>query len=510
MRTTSGRGSLAMALVALASGCSRSDVPRRAGELADDGRGGSGSGAGGAGEGASTGTTTSSSTGTGGAPATCAPTECVPSVRAFTALPADDGPPGASPEPYVLDVANDGCGTTAVLGHWFGSLDLGGAQFDVGLAGCYVVALDQVSGAVKWAKALDVGSTSDWPYHEWVRALAADAAGRVIVAGSFSSALVVDGVTVAATGTQSLFVASFGPSGALGWVRSFDGLDAAIADMAVDPWGRITVVGHGIDGSVDFGGGALAGTVFAATFASDGTYLHGEGFANQFAKAHAVVAAANGHTFVAGSFNDVISLPGLGAIVADGGPGWHDAFLVERDTDGTALWVRRYGGVRNDFATKLEWMPDGSLWMAGTFGESIDLGTQSLVAANSVEPCPFVAHLSPDGTPIGATALPVTGDALIVNAPTSLAPAGDGGVLVSLALGSSISGDEPQDLSTVRLDRVDAEGAVTSETYPAAGFLRVRAVDGGVVVAGGTATTFDFDATPIVAPAQLLATRCDP
>lgn len=497
---------LAAGVLLLGAACSRTDLePAALGAhtgsgASDPGQGGSipgeGGSAGGAG-GAGTTTTSSSSTGGAGGGATCLPVlACEASFQAI-GVAKKAGLYGAE----VLDLAGNGCGTAAV-GYTWSSFEVGGTTVEGGSH--YALTLDP-AGNPRWAKPLPATT---------IHAIGVDASGGVLLAGTFAETLELDGKVIAAGLGTAFFVLSLGYEGNLRWVRSFDAAGGDdVADLAVDASGRVTLVGT-YSTPVDFGGGALSADLhtFAATFSPGGEYLHSEAFGTGLTAAHAVVATADEHTVIAGSFTGTISAPGVADLVAMDGAGVHDIFVLDRDAAGQASWSKRFGAAANDAITTLSDGVDGTLWLAGIFGATLDFGGPPLTAPKALVPSPFFAHLTASGDHLGSGALPTVGVlSKDVDFPISIAADAEGGAIVSQAVGVTFFGDEPPEPVQIAVHRIDSAGLVAStETYAAQGYIRVASVPGGVALAGATVAAFELDGNAIEAPAQFVATRCPP
>ena len=125
------------------------------------------------------------------------------------------------------------------------------------------------------------------------RAVAADGAGGVVVAGVFREEITIDGDHhTAANNADELFVARFDVDGALLWSRRFgDDEEQDVRALAVDPaTGHIYLTGH-FFGSLDFGGPTLTNSdsgnedLFIAILDGNGDHVfsasHGEGSGHQ-------------------------------------------------------------------------------------------------------------------------------------------------------------------------------------------------------------------------------------
>ncbi|HEY0095230.1 MAG TPA: DNRLRE domain-containing protein, partial [Archangium sp.] len=122
-------------------------------------------------------------------------------------------------------VATDANGSLIVGGGFHGQMDLGGGPLSAGTASVYpedpfpggFVAKFSWNGQHLWSRAFEAGG---FAMPGWVRAVATDSAGNVLVGGHVNSnANLGDGQT----GTRAPFIAKYTPSGAFVWKRLFTG-----------------------------------------------------------------------------------------------------------------------------------------------------------------------------------------------------------------------------------------------------------------------------------------------
>lgn len=222
-----------------------------------------------------------------------------------------------------------------VSGFFQGTLDVGGGVPALGSHGksdAFVLRLDP-QGVARWATGFG-GSASDYG-----RAIAADAAGDVYVAGGFQGRLDFgDGQpSLAAGGGYDVFVAKLGGAdGRRLWSQS---LPAAAAQqafaLAVDGSGQLTLAG-GFSGRLDFGGTALVAQdqdLFVATFGADGVRRHARQLgATGIDLARALVALPGGGVALAGSTSGALTVGAL-KVVAQGP---RDAFVLALGPAGDA------------------------------------------------------------------------------------------------------------------------------------------------------------------------------
>jgi hypothetical protein len=123
----------------------------------------------------------------------------------------------------------------------------------------------------------------------------------------------------------------------------------------------------------------------------------GDGDLETYQVGRVVVPIAGGGAYVAGDFEGTFD-PGAGGepLQSHGG---RDLFVMRVDDGLAPLWMRAYGGGRDDLLRDLTVAPDGSLYVTGQFDGETDLGAGPAGAADGVQRV-FVLKLDPTGEPI--------------------------------------------------------------------------------------------------------------
>jgi hypothetical protein len=217
-----------------------------------------------------------------------------------------------------LDV--DLAGNIYALGHFKGSLELGGTTLkSAGDDDLFVAKFDSVGNHV-WSTR--VGNA----FQERGGGLAVDQAGHVVIAGSFDKDLDFLGTPVLSKGESDAFVARLAPDGKLLWVKTYGGerADAAYG-VDTDAAGNVVVAG-GFETRIDLGGGG----VFKTAGYMDGFYLKLDAKgahvwsrrwgAKDQDVAIGVAALPDGSVFVSGAYRYTLDLVGAGptAVQAEG------------------------------------------------------------------------------------------------------------------------------------------------------------------------------------------------
>jgi hypothetical protein len=172
---------------------------------------------------------------------------------------------GDSDEQNALSIAHDASGNLIIAGYFDGSVDFGGgALTSAGNYDIYVAKFDP-AGTHVWSKRF-----GDASYQETF-CVAADASGKVILAGNFDGTVECGGDALTSAGSYDVFIAKFSATGAHLWSDSYgDASSQYVLGVAAGSSGVVAITGE-LHGTVDFGGGDLtsagAEDVFVARFA---------------------------------------------------------------------------------------------------------------------------------------------------------------------------------------------------------------------------------------------------
>lgn len=348
-------------------------------------------------------------------------------------------------------VAVDGAGDVIVVGEFYGEIKIGASSIvSAGLGDVFVVKF-KADGSHLWSRRFGDAS------NQGARDVATDGAGNVFVTGLMRGSVDFGGGPIVGKGGDDIFLVKLDPAGAHLWSRGYGSTEEdAGTSVATDPAGNVLFTGR-TWGTLDFGGGPLAGLgandVFLAKFGPNGGHVWSKRFGDnllQYAVGMAVDASGvvvtggmtgtmdfGGGPLVAGNNYDVFvaRFTGAGAHVwsksfgtpaaaqsgigvaldpdsnvvvvgelngtADfgGGPlmsaGGSDVFVAKYSAAGAHLWSKRFGGNDTQIPYEVAADPFGNVLLTGILAANMDLGGGPLMSAGSSDI--FTAKLDPKG-----------------------------------------------------------------------------------------------------------------
>ena len=422
-------------------------------------------------------------------------------------------------------------GSHYVVGTFEGTASFGDlAITSAGDSDAFLVKYDDALDAV-WARR---GGTD--VFNDFGTAVAVAPDGSVYAAGFFTGIATWDGGTnpdieLTTFSDFDAFVAKYTPEGDLEWVRQAGGVGQDTGrDLAVDADGNVYFVG-GFEGTGTFGSVVLesAGSTdaFLVKYDPDGNVIWARrGGSDQGDLAYGVAVTGDGQAHVSGSFRGV-ALFGALPIQSAGNT---DVFVAQYDADGEAVWVEGLGADGAEFTRGggIGLGPDGSVYLQGSFSNTILVGSDVLVSQGFTDI--FVARLDADGEAVwgrrgggdgtnfsAALAVDASGNALITGYADGTGTFADEAITTQGRDGYFAVFDSAGDLLTVDLlggTGQDAGGgvAVSADRFAATGSFRGAASFGDfdltsagssdVYVVGGEGQTFipsviyvDADAT---------------
>ncbi|GAB2854179.1 hypothetical protein [Hymenobacter ruber] len=402
----------------------------------------------------------------------------------------------------VNATAVDATGSVVVTGYFIGTLTLG--SFVLTSAGGRDLFVARLSRAGAWTQAVRAGGSDD----DEAFGLALDASGTAVLAGSFKSPTIGFGTTTLTNaGTDGdIFVARLSAAGAWGQaVRAGSPAGDGAAAVAVDAGGNVVVAGSFGGTSATFGTitvlGLGARDVYVARLSAAGTWtqvVQAGGTANDYVSD--MVLDNAGTATICGSF---AAGAGFGAYTLLSA-GDVDVFVARLSSAGIWNQAVRAGGSSYDYANGLAVDAAGTATVVGgTASSTADFGPISLPGAPRRSL--FAARLSGAGTWTQA----VRASTITETEATAVRLVGGTGAAIvtgsfsgTLTLGQTLTSAGLSDAFIARLDAAGTWGQSVRAGGPESDFADAVAVDGAgsVVVAGQFLRAATFGTTTLTAP----------
>jgi hypothetical protein len=305
----------------------------------------------------------------------------------------------------VNGVATDVENNVLITGTFGGAIDLGGGVLTAqGTNDAFLAKFDS-SGAPIWSFEYGGIGGSDTGY-----AVTTDKAGNIFFTGEYSKAINFGvGCLLNSQSTKSVFVVKMDPFGVPLWCKSFGatGVHTGRA-IAVDDSGNVIVagaLGSKTSATVNFGGGTLtsAGSsdAFVVKLDPSGNYVWAKNWGDDSLQTVSSIGVdAMGNISIAGVFESIINFGDSGgALVSAGGL---DAFLAKFSPVGAPLWSKGFGSAKDQIASSLVVVADGTSYLAGAFIGSIDCGGNAMTSAGLTDL--FVCEFDASGAPVWSKA----------------------------------------------------------------------------------------------------------
>lgn len=239
------------------------------------------------------------------------------------------------------------------------------------------------NGQFQWAKSF--GSTaSDLPY-----GITTDPSGNVILSGTFSLTITLDGVTLS-TGSASSptdgFVTQISSTGTVNWAKKAGspiGSDNC-RNVAVDASGNIFVTGSISNPTgappTDFSGNTLSGLfggsdIFITKLQNNGTQVWFKLIGSTSTdNGWGIATDASGNVFASGLFSGTVTFDATGPTTLSSA-GNADVFVARFGNDGTFAWAKSMGGPNNETNTDINVDATGNITVTGGYSGTANFGT---------------------------------------------------------------------------------------------------------------------------------------
>jgi gliding motility-associated-like protein len=292
----------------------------------------------------------------------------------------------------------------------------------IGSKDAFVMKLD-TNGNLVWVK--QFGGPGDTV--PAANVLEIDKDNNIIVCGLFNNTVDFDPgpgtFNLTSTAHLQAYIVKLSNNGDLIWAKQFGNSPvvysgANIVDVRCDANGDIVVVG-GFSGTCDFDPGTgifnLTGKGlqdgFIAKLTTDGNLVWAKGITNTgdqynyLVQSRAVEIDSKNNIVIAGAF--------IGTFDFDPGPAIHnisanpyDCYILKLTAQGDFIWVRQIGGQESDLGNDLVLDANDNVYVAGTFGGSVDLDPGAGVVLTAQNGASAIIKLTSSGNFVSASQFP--------------------------------------------------------------------------------------------------------
>ncbi|MBN8232367.1 DNRLRE domain-containing protein [Corallococcus macrosporus] len=327
--------------------------------------------------------------------------------------------PGSISEVNVGGLTVTPLGNILVVGSYTGSPDFGTGALPAtwGYTPGLFIAKFSPNGTPVWSKGFlagtpQVGSNTKAPIQGL--AVATDAAGSLVVTGTFSGQVNLGGGVLdagaSASGVSALFVARFSWEGDPLWsrVHAAGSTGSEGQALATDSTGAVLLAGvaspHATNTVLGVQGPR---TPFVAKYSATGTPLWSRALNGGRGSMRGVVSRPGDAVAFAADFGGTFSFAGRSYSAAPEGSqdGRTDVVLGALSASGSDQWGRQLGGPDKDDVRRLAVDSQGRLTLAGYLGSQADLGG-GLIGHPSY-PTNYVARYAADGTHLWSRGLDI-------------------------------------------------------------------------------------------------------
>ena len=287
---------------------------------------------------------------------------------------------------HSKDVAVDNEGNVIVVGEFNGTISLGGGPF-TGTTDVFVAKFNRF-GTHLWSKSINgTGEQS-------IRGVAVDASGNVYIAGQFYNTIVIGSNTLTSVGNADIYLAMFDPHGTNFAARRFGGSgEDRVSALAVDNGQSIIVTGDIVLGTASVGGAVLPAGMYVAKYDGFGNHAWSHSLGGALGSTAFVRTDDDDSVFLGGHFS--------GSVDFGGGPlaGQSvDVFVAKLNADGSHAWSHRAGDALDQYGAAVAVDPSGNMALAGSFYGTVDFGNGPLTSNGLTDL--VIAEFDSDGNPL--------------------------------------------------------------------------------------------------------------
>jgi hypothetical protein len=237
-----------------------------------------------------------------------------------------------------------------------------------------------------------------------VGGIAVDSSGNSYITGQFRLEIRIGTTTLTTAGFWwETFIVKYDTDGNIVWIKQISGIDstrnAFDRPISVNPEGDVYLAGN-FSGTIIVGTETLTATdyldLFIAKFDTGGNFGWVTQVDDEGQQAVTAIANHDGKVYITGSFQATATF-GTTPITSAGGS---DIFLVALDNEGTPLWAKRAGSLRDDSSLDMTVDEEGNLYVSGRFQGTADFGPFEVTSVPSFNNDGFLAKYDSAGTPL--------------------------------------------------------------------------------------------------------------
>jgi hypothetical protein len=292
-------------------------------------------------------------------------------------------------------VTLDSLGNTFVLGRYAGGISFNSTLLSgIGLWDLFVAKYNP-AGTLQWATSI-TGPGNDLPGD-----IDVDRAGNIYVSGSFAGNTILAGRSITSAGNSDAFVAKLSPTGVVQWARTGGGPGNDFGTgLDLDEPGAFVYITGAFSGTALFDGESVTSSggtdIFVARYATaDGglQWVRGGGGPRDDMSVGLGVDRF-GSAFIAGTFSDSATF--LSQRISTPGSDSGAVFITKFDFAGIPRWASSAGVLPLSYGPlSVAVDPEGNTFIAGSFVDSITIGTTTLVSEGRSDA--FLARYNPFG-----------------------------------------------------------------------------------------------------------------
>ncbi len=303
----------------------------------------------------------------------------------------------------IESVATDPWGNVYVCGHTSGKILILGndiLKFDSIKYGHWDGFLLKYNkdGKLIWSYSI-IGEESDY-----CNDVATDAKGNVYLTGSFISKKIVFGKTILTCKSEHacMFLAKFDPDGNILWAKQSDGKNKEEDDiglaLTVDIFGNIYSLVTFYGSTIDLGAGEIKNTgkrdAIIVKYNSNGNVLWTKSFSSiEYDEFRDIVVDKKCNVYIVGA--SPATKFGSTQIV---NKGRSDIIIAKFNRDGHNLWVKNFGGQRDNFVPEIVVDLNENFYISGYFDDyEFDLGSVKIYSSQWLSSHAYIAMFDSDG-----------------------------------------------------------------------------------------------------------------